>query len=367
LVAAMARSSLLIFVALASASIVSAQNVLSTFPPVPLASETFPYSDLPEQAMSVTVVRGTQSGYNICNSTTQNQQSLCQTAIVNNISDWCVYAPPKPNSTIADTEGEEVAWCTQPGHGTRLIPGGTITGLQVLNTQHFMQIFAFVTQTNIDINAQDFGGELDPHGQDLAGNPMGALVYSNHFSADNTTEEQIVEWNMFVGSNATAIKICSPEDDAVTSQEWCRNTLDRLGTAYNMPNNAQNGVFEVCDADSGELPGVYTSNGQVITYTQPPESLGAITTVPYVPVVPSSSNCVTYQSSDLFSAIATVLPPSSSGATATPTPTGSSSSGSRTSGSSPAAATSGSNGAGAVTISLFSTIFGVAVSVAFLA
>jgi hypothetical protein len=35
--------------------------------------------------MTQTVVRGTQVGYNICNSTTQNQQSECQTAIVNNI------------------------------------------------------------------------------------------------------------------------------------------------------------------------------------------------------------------------------------------------------------------------------------------
>ena len=35
--------------------------------------------------MTEPVVRGTQAGYNICNSTTQNQQSECQTAIVNNI------------------------------------------------------------------------------------------------------------------------------------------------------------------------------------------------------------------------------------------------------------------------------------------
>lgn len=35
--------------------------------------------------MTEPVVRGTQAGYNICNSTTQNQQSECQTAFVNNI------------------------------------------------------------------------------------------------------------------------------------------------------------------------------------------------------------------------------------------------------------------------------------------
>jgi hypothetical protein len=35
--------------------------------------------------MTQTVVRGSQVGFNICNSTTQNQQSECQTAFVNNI------------------------------------------------------------------------------------------------------------------------------------------------------------------------------------------------------------------------------------------------------------------------------------------
>jgi len=365
----MARSTLSVFVALASASYVASQNTLPTFPPTPLASLSFAYpSGIPYQAMPYQIVRGSQSGYNICNSTTENQQSQCQTAIINDISDFCLFGPPEPNSTISDTEGIEVAMCTQPGHGTRLIPNGTFTGIQVLNNVNYMQIIAFTNQVNININAQDYGGELDPHGQDLAGNPMGALVFSDHFSPDNTTIDQVQEWNMFIGGNITAIKLCNgAEPNAIG---YCRNTLDRIGIAYNMPNNAQDGIFEVCDSDAMELPGVYTSNGQVITYTQPAESLGAITTVPYTPIVPSSSNCVTYQSAQLFSAIASVAAPTASGASApTATPTGktTSGSGSRTSTGSPASSTSGSNGAGAVSISLFSSILGVAFSVAFLA
>ena len=138
-----------------------------------------------------------------------------------------------------------------------------------------------------------------------------------------------------------------------------------------MPNNAQDGVFEVCDSDAMGLPGVYTTNGQTTMYTQPDESLGPITTVPYTPSIPSSSNCQTYQSSDLYSATISGVPSVTSGASS---PTGKSGSGSGSSGTgtrtgsgSPASATSGSNGAGVVTISLFSTILGVAFSVAFLA
>jgi len=81
-------------------------------------------------------------------------------------ADFCGFFPPKPNSTIADTEGEEVTWCTKNGHGTRGIPPGTITGIQVLRNPNYIQYVAFVNQENINIQAGDFGGELDGWGQD---------------------------------------------------------------------------------------------------------------------------------------------------------------------------------------------------------
>ncbi|KAH9025344.1 hypothetical protein EDB84DRAFT_1273546 [Lactarius hengduanensis] len=365
----MARSALSVFVAVASASYVAAQ--VPTFPATPLASLSFAYpSQIPYKAVPDSYVRGTQTGYNICNSTTENQQSLCQTAFVNSISDFCIFAPPTANSTIGDTEGEEVIWCTKKGHGGRLIPDGTITGVQVLNNNNYMQIVAFMNQVNIDINSQDFGGELDPHGQDLNGNPMGGLLYSTHFSSDSTTVEQIHEWNMFVGGNVTAAKICNPSGSNPAG--FCQHTLDRIGVAYNMPNNAQNNIFEVCDSDAMDIPGVYTVNGQTLSYSQPAESLGAISTMPYTPRVPSSSNCQTFQSSALYTDLVSVSAPTPTGAsTSTPTQSGKSGSsgttGSRTSSGSPASSTSGSNGAGTITVSLISSILGVAFSVAFLA
>jgi len=364
----MARSTLSVFVAVATASYVVAQSASpSTFPATPLASLTFAYpSGIPYKAVPDTYVRGTQTGYNICNSTTENQNSMCQTAFINNIADFCVFAPASPNSTIADTEGEEVVWCTQQGHGGRGIPPGTFTGLQVLNNSNYIQFIGFVNQANINIYPGDFGGELDPHGQDLNGNPMGGLMYSTAFSTDGTTIEQIHDWNMFVGGNVTALKICNPAGS--NPGGYCQNTLDRIGMAYNMPNNAQNGVFEVCDSDPMDIPGVYTSGGQTLSYSQPAESLGPITTIPYTPRVPASSNCQTFQSSDLFKFTPSGLPTSTA---STPTPSSgngkSGSSGTRTGTSSPASSTSGSNGAGVVTISLFSSILGVAFSVAFLA
>lgn len=70
-----------------------------------------------------------------------------------------------------------------------------------MRTPDYVQVVGFVDQTLINIQAGDFGGELDPHGADLRGNPMGSLVYSNAFNAsngDNNTYTQAIEWHKYV-------------------------------------------------------------------------------------------------------------------------------------------------------------------------
>ena len=151
--------------------------------------------------------------------------------------------------------------------------------------------------------------------------------------------------------------------------------FDRIGVLYNCPNAAQNGTFEYCEGDNQDPPGIYTSNGQVVTYTQPPESLGPISTMPYDPKIPASSNCVPLQSAALFTDLpaATGASTAASGsATATGSSSGSaaaSGSATRTGSGSTASATgaTGSNGAGALGVSVASTLAGVLAAVAFLA
>lgn len=53
--------------------------------PPPLSDIKYPYSALPPQAYPYAVGRGPQYGYNLCNSTTEGPNSLCQTLIVNDI------------------------------------------------------------------------------------------------------------------------------------------------------------------------------------------------------------------------------------------------------------------------------------------
>jgi len=372
----MARYALstLLAVAAVSTPLVFAQGATTT---TALADKHFTYpSQIPYQVDPSDGLRGPQTGYNICNSTTENQDSQCQTSFVNHIDDFCLWAPATPNQTIGDTEGQEVAWCTKKGHGTRLIPEGALQGVQYLKTPDYVQIVGFIDQSQININAADSGGELDPHGDDLRGNPLGGLMYSNVFpttNTDNSTYEQVIEWHNFMGGNAFCIKVCDPAGS--NAANYCQHVFDRIGCAYNDPNTAQNGTFEVCDSDDADFPGVYTSNGQVMTYTQPDESLGAITTMPYTARVASSSNCVTYASSALYTDLAAVSGTASvTGSGSTPTGTGKGSSptgGSSRSGTASGAKSTGtstntSNGAEALGISAISGVVGVLFAVAFL-
>jgi hypothetical protein len=363
----MPRFTLSTFVALALASSrVYAQDnsTTTTSSIIPLASKHFDYNNLPYQADPDNGVRGTQFGYNLCNSTTENQQSDCQTAIINAIDDFCLWGPPTGPETIGDTEAEEVAWCSKPGHGTRLFSAGALQGVQFMRTPDYLQVVGFIDQTKINLQANDSGGELDPHGADFRGNPLGALVFSTGWSnGNNNSYEQVIEWHNFMGGGVFCFKICDPAGP--NAANYCQHIYDRIGCAYNAPNNAQNGTFESCQGDNQDFPGIYTdANGQIQTYSQPPESLGPITSIPYQPKVPASSNCVTYTSSLLYASLPTPsgVPSSSVHSSTHTSSTKTGSTGPSNTGSS----SSSSNGAGSPTtiaITSLTSLLGVALAV----
>jgi len=297
-------SSFIILATLVAASSVLAQS------DIPLASKHFAYTALPYMVDTSDGPRGRQTGINLCNSTTEGPSSMCQTATVNNLDDFCIWGPPQPDSTIADTEGELVAWCTKPGRGTRIIPASAMSGVQFMRTPDYLQVTGRINQSLINILHGDSGGEEDPHGADGRGNPLGAIVFSNGFSSNNGnngTFQQVIEWHNFLGGDMFCIKVCDPAGP--NAANFCQHIYDRIGCAYNAPAAYQDGVFEKCLGDNQDFPGVYTgSDGKVSTFTQPPESLGPISTLPYTPRIPPSSSCETFASADLYAAAASVAP-----------------------------------------------------------
>jgi len=286
----------------------------------PLSSKHFTWPNVPFQVTGDQGgIRGPQSGYNQCNSSTENQQSMCQTLFLNSLDDFCMWSSNMDGDTdtIGDGEAREVAWCTKKGHGTRIIPQGALTGAQWLYAKNYVQVVGYIDQSKINLDPTDEGGELDPHGADEQGNPLGGIVFTNGFgmSADKYAQQiqanstasqqftQVIEWIDFQGGNMFCLKMCNPSDSQAA--ELCQHIYDRIGCSYNaLADYASiNGTFSVCDSDDMTPPGVYTSNGVTTTWFQPPE--GVVPTPPYTPTLPASSNCHTFSSAQLFGGPAT--------------------------------------------------------------
>ncbi|GAA6002256.1 uncharacterized protein JCM10292_000831 [Rhodotorula paludigena] len=320
----------------------------------PLAAKRFTWDNLPYKADAGSGERGPQVGVNQCNSTMQNQESMCQTAHINSIDDFCLWGPPEYGEEVGNIEGEMVAWCTKEGYGTRIIPEGALTGVQFIRTPHYVQVVGFINQQLINILPEDYGGEMDPHGADQRGNPLGGLVFSTEFDTNATSISgvaggqafsQVIQWHNFMGANQFCLKACDPSWE--NGWQMCEHIYDRIGCNYNAPSNwaTINGTFESCMGDDQLPPGQYVENGVTSTYTQPPESLGIISTIPYQPFTPSSSSCTPYTSSAIYTAASQQASGSATSAAESSSTTSGASSASET-GSTSAGSASGSNSRG---------------------
>lgn len=237
----------------------------------------YSYSNLPAKS------ENGQSGTNTCG-TDSSPGSMCQTAWINSAEDFCLFAPPNPNGDIGDTERTEVAYCTKSGQGTRLIPNGALKGVHFVKTPDYVQVTGVGDLTMINIAQGDAGGELDPHGADGNGNPIGGLVYGNSFGR----ALQYHEWTMFVSASQFCFRACVGPRAA----ELCQHIYDEMGCDWNMPANYSPDVFEDCLGDDDLPMGVYGTSTwhQGISPTPPPHpvaSSSSCTAIPTVSVSPA--------------------------------------------------------------------------------
>ncbi|KAJ7067883.1 hypothetical protein C8F01DRAFT_1116102 [Mycena amicta] len=297
------------------AALLSLSATLAARAATPTYSATYLPSNIPAQTEEG------QAGTNQCG-TGFNQTSMCQNAYLNSLEDWCVWAPPEPGPTsdIGDTERFEVAWCLKNGTGARLIPDGAITGAHWIITPDYVQLTGTGNLSMLNIPTGDPGGELDPHGADGNGNPIGGVVFSNAFGQ----LEEIFEWTNFMGDGLFCFRACNPSGS--NPKAYCQHVYDVMGCDWNMPGQYSAG-FDSCSADSGEPMGVYGTS----TFHQG----DAVTPDPHP--APSSSSCATVSTlGNGFIIQGTSISP--------PTSTPTTQSGASISGSSATATTSGNAG-----------------------
>ncbi len=161
-------------------------------------------------------------------------------SVFQSIDDFCLWAP-HTKGTVGDAEASVVSYCLKAGHGSRLMPSGTLTGVHWQNTDRYLQITGTGDFTKLNIPKGDQGGELDPHGADGNGNPKGGLVITNHRGKN----EQILEWTQFISYNQFCIRACYHKDG---DKSWCNHIYDVMGCEWNMPAN--------CKSDWAERSGV---------------------------------------------------------------------------------------------------------------
>jgi hypothetical protein len=66
-----------------------------------------------------------------------------------------------------------------------------------MKTPGYIQIWGYINNAGLNLDPTDEGGELDPHGADLQGNPLGGVVFSNGTTdSTNGVETQVFNWNM---------------------------------------------------------------------------------------------------------------------------------------------------------------------------
>lgn len=182
---------------------------------------------------------------------------------VNSIDDWCTFASPDGES-IADVEGEVVAYCTKARNNARVIPDGTLTAVHFITTPLYVQVMALGDFTKIGLQEGDDGGELDPHGATGAGNPVGGNVTSNITGSDVFYEE----WMNYVAYNELCIRICIAGTDTAPTALECQHTLDEMGCEWVMPGSYTDNVFESCEADAAWPPGLFSVDGSTSTFQQ---------------------------------------------------------------------------------------------------
>jgi hypothetical protein len=149
------------------------------------------------------------------------------------------------------------------GYGTRLIPDGTIKGAHFLQTPDYVQVTGVGDLTSLNIPAGDSGGEMDPHGADKLGNPIGGLVFGTSMGG----LQQYHEWTNFMSDTTFCIRGCKDGKDA---RKYCQHIYDLLGCEWNIPANYTEGIFEDCKGDTTFFQGLYSvthTNGTQATST----------------------------------------------------------------------------------------------------
>lgn len=199
---------------------------------------------------------GRQYGYNQCGSTS-SRDSRCQNVYIRSATDFCLFGPPW-FAGVSETERQAVAYCTQPTHGSRLIPPDTFDSVHFVSTPYYVQITGRGNFTKINVPPDNDGGEMDPNSSDTLGNPIGGVVFGN--------ENQFVQWTEFLLPDEFCIRACYNGPEA---WRYCNHVYDLMACRWNIPGDYGPGFDSCKGVDVPRPMGEYRlANGSIFTWHQ---------------------------------------------------------------------------------------------------
>ncbi|WVR07801.1 hypothetical protein IAU60_004844 [Kwoniella sp. DSM 27419] len=169
-----------------------------------------------------------------------SQQSMSTELFLLSHDDFCLYGPPDGAQKISETDNKVVSWCSKAGHGTRLIPDGTLHGVTYVKTPSWVQVSGYGDFTNINIAAGDAGGQFDssthmPDGAKMTMSQGGDPAHN---------------WVTLISADTFCVRACT--GDAI----YCPTQYDEMGCFFLTSNGVGwDNVWQNCEGDDGAPPG----------------------------------------------------------------------------------------------------------------
>ncbi|OCF61142.1 hypothetical protein L486_00786 [Kwoniella mangroviensis CBS 10435] len=216
---------------------------------------------------STLVGRGDESNDKTKDNSDAQSQSQSQSKELRLVSheDFCVYGLSEENKgkMLSESVDNVISYCSKSGHGTRLIPDGTLKGVTYVRTPSWVQVSGSGDFSQIGISSDDSGAQFDSSSH----NPQGSSLITSQGG------DPAKDWVTMISGQTFCVRACFGDP------AFCPTQYDSLGCYFLTSNGVGwDDVWQDCEGDEGDPPGVI--DGQ--TYTPgngpvPTQSIPAVT------------------------------------------------------------------------------------------
>ncbi|WWD03500.1 hypothetical protein V865_001552 [Kwoniella europaea PYCC6329] len=213
---------------------------------------------------STLVGRGDESNDKTKDNSDAQSQSQSKELWLMSHEDFCVYGLSEENKgkMLSESVDNVISYCSKSGHGTRLIPDGTLKGVTYVRTPSWVQVSGSGDFSQIGISSDDSGAQFDSSSH----NPQGSGLITSQGG------DPAKDWVTMISGETFCVRACFGDP------AFCPTQYDSLGCYFLTSNGVGwDDVWQDCEGDEGDPPGVI--DGQTYTPGNGPVPTQSIPTV----------------------------------------------------------------------------------------